>query len=96
MIFSKKDNSTDPKIQVNQLQALTICAVLNATFAQTEVMMWTIVTPIIISIFGLCYSINEEKVSKVTCALSRFNYADIFKETPTNPIKLSKSLFQQC
>ena len=59
-------------------------------------MMWTMFTPILVSFFGICGSINEEEVSKVTCALSRFNHADIFKETPKKPIKLSKNLFREC
>ena len=58
--------------------------------------MWKIFITTIISFIGICDSINEEQISKVTCALSKFNYADIFKETSTNPIKLSKKLYQEC
>ena len=59
-------------------------------------MMWKIFITIFISFFGICGSINEEEVSKVTCALSRLNYADIVKKMPIHPIKLSKTLFKEC
>ena len=44
----------------------------------------------------MTHSINEEKIAKVTCSLSRFREVDISKEVFGDTFKLSKKLKEQC
>ena len=47
-------------------------------------------------ILPITHSINEEKIAKVICSLSRFQEVDISKDVFGDAFKLSKKLKEQC
>ena len=46
--------------------------------------------------FRTSQAMQEEKVSKIVCTLSRFKEVDIIKGPQLKPIILSKKLFHEC
>ena len=51
---------------------------------------------VFLTILPITHSINEEKIAKVICSLSRFQEVDISKEVFGDAFKLSKNLKEQC
>ena len=51
---------------------------------------------LVLCFFHTSQAMNEEKISKIICNLSRFKEVEIIKGTLTMPILLSKKLFKEC
>ena len=51
---------------------------------------------LILCFFHTSQAMEEEKVSKIVCTLSRFKEIDIIKGPLLKPIILSKKLFHEC
>ena len=51
---------------------------------------------LILCFFHTSLTMNEEKISKIICNLSRFKEVEIIKGTLIIPVLLSKKLFQEC
>ena len=53
-------------------------------------------TFIFFALLSISLSLNQKRISKVICSLSRSKNADLLRHGSVNSIKLSKSLFQEC